>query len=830
MSQINLNKYIILLFLIISISGNILQAQSKQNKISGTGKITGKVLDKETNSPLESATIQLFKVKDSTLVTGEATDGTGTINLSVPFGRYRMVVSFIGYGSSTINGIALNTNSPVYDAGTVKLDPSGSPTTAEIQVTAEKNMFESSIDKKIFNVEQSLVSLGGSATDVLKNIPAVTVDADGNVSMRGNSNVKFLVDGKPSGLIGTDPTNGLQQIPANTIARVEIMTNPSAKYDPDGTSGIINIVLKKSDIAGYNGNFSLNTGTEDKYNTALNFNYKSKKFNVFGSYNYRLFNMFGNNVNFRQNIFADSSFNFNQQTGMHNKFNGNAGNLGFDLNIDDKNTLSLSGSYNDRHRSGIDNIFFQELSTNGVINSQYNRESYENHSGNVIDLTLTYDRKFSKPKEDLTAVAYYSSTKDDEVLNTNQQNLTSTGVPFDSPILQNTYTNGKYSVGSIQVDYYHPLGNDPGSDSRYELGFKSFFRNTSADFRSESFDYIQNAFITDALLANNFDYKEQIHSLYGLYAGKINNFGYQVGLRLEEAITNSDLLTTNQSFDKNYFSIFPSLYLSQKFATTNEFQLNYSRRINRPNLRVLNPFIDYSDPLNLDQGNPNLNPEYINSFEFSYIKYFEAASFTSSVFYKQVNDMITRITTVQPNGVSMATFENLNSAKSYGFEFAVNDHIFNWWNLNGNFSYFRMQINGNDQNAALNNDNYSYTAKVISNFNVFKFLDLQVSYNYQGPTVLAQGKMEPVQSFDFAIKKNILNDKGTLGFRISDAFNQQKYISETTGLGFIQDYTRKRTSRMAFLTFSYRFGTDGKQPMKQNKKKDDNNNDVPMDE
>jgi outer membrane receptor protein involved in Fe transport len=283
------------------------------------------------------------------------------------------------------------------------------------------------------------------------------------------------------------------------------------------------------------------------------------------------------------------------------------------------------------------------------------------------------------------------------------------------------------------------------------------------------------------------------------------------------------LLTNNQTFDKNYFSIYPSVYLSQKFASTNELQINYSRRVNRPNLYFLNPFTDYSDPLNLRQGNPNLNPEYINSFEFNYIKYFESATVTASLFYKQVNDMISRISTVYPNGVSLTTFENLSSAKSYGFEFAFNDKFTKWWSMNGNFSYFRMIINGGDANVALNNDNYSYTAKLISNISLFKFVDMQLSYNYQGPTVLAQGTLDPVQSFDIAFKKNILGDKLSLGFRVSDIFNQQKYVSVTSGPGFIQDYTRKRISRNAFLTLSYRFGSDGK-PSKPTRKKDNNDN------
>jgi outer membrane receptor protein involved in Fe transport len=261
---------------------------------------------------------------------------------------------------------------------------------------------------------------------------------------------------------------------------------------------------------------------------------------------------------------------------------------------------------------------------------------------------------------------------------------------------------------------------------------------------------------------------------------------------------------------------------------TNELQLNYSRRINRPRLAILNPFIDYSDPLNLSQGNPYLRPEYVNSFQFGYTKYLTFATLSSDIFYKQTNDMMTRITTADSSGATMTTFSNLNSSKSYGLELTMNGHPFKWWNFNADATYFRTLLNGNDQNAALSNDNYSYTAKLSNNFSVTNLFDLQISYNYQGPTVLAQGRMDPVQSFDVAIKKDILNGKGSIGFRVSDLFNQVKYTSITNGIGFVQDMTRIRSSRNAFITFSYRFGTDGKgnKPTKKSKTKDDNNNDT----
>jgi outer membrane receptor protein involved in Fe transport len=818
----------IILFLVLFVSFGCLYGQDKKRNNSSKGILKGKVVDKESSSPLESATVQIMKMRDSSMVTGAETDKKGEFNLEVPYGNYKLKISYISYSTVIISGVVINAQNTIHDAGTVMLN-ANMTSTEVIEVTAEENFMETTPEKKIFNVGKSLVTQGGTATDVLKNIPSVTVDADGNVSLRGSTNVKFLVDGKPSGLIGSDPTNSLQQISANSIDRIEVIDNPSAKYDPDGMSGIINLVMKKTEETGYNANISLNTGTKDKYNPSFSFNYKSKVFNLYGSYNFRLFNMDGNSVSFRQNIFGDSIFYFSQNSSQHNNMKGNMGNLGFDYNIDNKNTLSLSGTYNNRGRSENQNLFFKNLDASGNLTSQYARNNYEDHSGNGVDLTLTYDHKFNRPKENLSAALYFSNSKDNETLNINQQDYTINGGILNNPMLQNTYTNGKYNVLTFQADYYHPLG-DVKKDSRFELGYKGSLRNISSDFRSETYDYAQQSFINDAFLRNNFEYKEQIHSLYGLYAGSIKDFKYQFGLRLEEALTTSDLITSNQSLDNNYFSAFPSFFISQKFLNSNELQFNYSRRINRPNLHMLNPFIDYSDPYNLRQGNPNLKPEYVNSFQLGYIKYTDFATITSSIFYKQINDMMTRLTTVSPDGVSLTTFENLNNAKSYGLEFTTNSHPFKWWDFNANFTYFRTMINGDDPNAALNNDNYSYTAKLISNFNLFDFLDFQLTYNYQGPTVLAQGRMDPSQSFDIAIKKDILNKKGSIGFRVSDLFNQLKYSSETSGPGFVQDMTRTRDSRIAFLTFSYRFGTDGNnQPKKKGKQKDDEENNENMD-
>jgi outer membrane receptor protein involved in Fe transport len=820
MIKISLLRCVIILCLILT--ANNLPAQNKKRENTGKGTIKGILKDKETRSPIESAVIRLLTSKDSILVTGTETAQNGEFKLAVPYGSYKLKISYIGYHSLDIDEIEINARNSIRNLDTLFLN-SNNTSTKEIEVTAEEDFMKIAIDKKIFNVEKSLITQGGTATDVLKNIPSVTVDADGNVSLRGSTNVRFLINGKQSGIIGNDPANSLQQIPSSSIERVEIMDNPSAKFEPDGMSGIINIIMKKTDESGYRAGINLNTGVGDKYNASFNFNYKNKKFNIFGSENLRYFNMSGTGVSFRQNNFSDSLFYFDQDSKQRFNMQGNMGTLGFDYFFNDKNSLSLTGTYNDRSRSSNETINFRNLDNNQILTSQYTRNNYGHHSGKGFDLNLNFNHKFNKPKEDITASLFFSTSNDNSILNINQQNYFPDASSNGNPFLQNTSTDGKFTLGTLQLDYFLPFGN-ANDDSKLELGYKGTIRNTSSDFKSETYDYSQNSFISDALLNNNFSYKEQIHSFYNTYSGNYKDFKYQIGLRVEMALTTSNLITTNESSDNNYISSFPSFYISQKFLKTNEIQLNYSRRINRPNMFMLNPFIDYSDPYNLRKGNPNLKPEYINSFQVGFVKYFNVATVTSSLFYRQINDVVSHFTTVNSNGISLTTFENLNSAKSYGLEFITSAHPFKWWNFNANFSYFRMLISGSDVNSVSNSNDISYSAKFTSNFSIFNLFDFQVFYNFMGPRVSAQDKMNSVQSFDFAIRKNLFNNRGSIGLRVSDLFNQFKFSNESSGIGFIQTMTRSRESRVVFLTFSYSFGSDGDKQRDKKKPMDENDN------
>ncbi|MBL7129298.1 MAG: TonB-dependent receptor, partial [Ignavibacteria bacterium] len=615
MTYIRYFLFIIFLNFILLISINSSIAQQ------GNGSVKGYVIDNEANEPIESAAVSLYSNKDSSLVKGMETDNKGEFILTdVPFGSYYLEVNMVGYNTAIVKGLMLNPNNKEINLETITLK-SGITETEEILVEGEKSFIEFHPDKRVFNVGQELTTKTGTATDVLSEIPSVTVDSDGNVSLRGSENVKILIDGRPFGLDGSNRSEILKQIPASEIESIELITNPSAKYNPEGTSGIINIVLKKNKEQGYNGNLSLNLGTGDKYTGSANINLKNSRFNLFANYNYRLRNSDRSSSHFREN-FSNNSISFTEQVETGNsRRNSHLLKAGLEYSINDKNTIGISSVYSDRSRKRFENSETKELDSFNNIVTQYLRNNDEDEDGYHLDFSLTYASKFKKPKQLLTGEVSYSRSSENENLISRQTDIVPTNT---TPEKDNDYEKDITNDINIQLDYVHPFS----KDSKLETGFRSIFRNSDNDFRTEYYDYIQNKFITDTNRTNQFIYSELINAFYGSYTGSISNFGYQLGIRLEHTNTDGELVTTNEAFNDNYLSVFPRASISHKLGTSQELQVSYSRRINRPRLRFLNPFPNSSDPLNIRKGNPQLKPEFIDSYELSYLHYFNSSVVT----------------------------------------------------------------------------------------------------------------------------------------------------------------------------------------------------------
>lgn len=767
------------------------------------GVVKGKVIDSGTNQPIYYANITLYNPKDSTVVNGGITNESGIFNINnVRPGRFYVKVSFIGYKTHLIRTLVVTPAKPTADLGTIGLI-SAAVKLNEVVVKGEKDMVVTNLDKQVINVDKDLSSSGGTALDVMQNIPSLTVDVDGNISLRGNSNVTILIDGKPSGLAGLQSSDVLTSIPSSSIKSVELVTNPSAKYDPDGTAGIINIVLKKKTNIGFNGIFNLNAGTGTNYSGSANLNYRTGTINFFGNFVGRIFDDTRTGLVNRTNYYPGFNTLLSQNSSDSEKRNFGNINLGADYLLDDFNTLSFNAQY--RRFSAPNDGSIDNNKINQFDNSYNSFQELNNTTRNINSYTYTtsYKKEFEEKDKVLTADVIYSRNS---MVSSGTNNYTNNYINFPSgdstvyipsSLLQNT-NNNYNNEWTIQSNYVNPFGDK----NRIEAGFKSYFRHLGTDYNFFNYDGGINQWINNPNRSNNFDYKQQIHAVYGIYTGQTGDLKYQAGIRAEDAISNSKLLNNSQSFDSKYFSLYPSVYFAYDFNPLQELKLNYSRRVDRPNPWQLNPFINYTDSLNLTFGNPALLPQYTNSYELGYSTVLFDFNITSSLFYKQTSGLITQISTLINNDVTETTFMNIANAKNYGVELIGNGAFFPWWRFNANVSYFRRDINSPYFADGVSNYSYSYTGRINSTWQLDKTLSFQISSTYNSPSVTAQGRTNALYFTDIAVRKDFSRDlTGTL--RISDIFNTRRFGSETYGDGFVSFTTAQRTSRILFLGLTY---------------------------
>lgn len=797
----------------------VLQAQNNQQGGMGQmsaekiGKVSGKVLDIDSRLPLEFANVVIYRSRDSVAAEGGITSENGLFSFSkLSFGKYYLKIQFVGYPTFTKDSVFVRPNKPDVDLGNVLLRLS-SRNLEGVEIKDTKTVMEYSLEKKVINVEANLATSGGTAVDIMQTIPAVQVDIDGNVSLRGSGNVTILVDGRPSGIVSLD------ELPASMIERVEIITNPSARYDPDGTSGIINIVLKKKKKPGYNGMVSLNSGLGNRYNASVSLNYRYNKFNVFTNYDYRQFNMEGWSNNFRESVFGDST-SFLDQIGNWDR-NGKFHNVRFgaDYFITPKNTLSFSGLLNFRDFQNNDITSYTNLSSLKDTTSFFtsNSTNFSDNSGN--EFSMSYKRTFDNKIQELTADVFYSGT------NGNYDYHMQRNFYFGDSIatmFQNTLSDNKRHSVTAQTDYVHPLGS-----GRLEAGYKFYWQENNMDYRL--LNLRDDVWVIDNLRSNTFIYNENIHSVYGIYSNSLTEkIKYQAGIRAEAALTESNQITQNEKFNNEYLSLFPSVHIKYEANDKQSAQISYSRRVNRPGSMVLNPFVNYSDPLNLSAGNPYLKPEYVNAAEIGWNGQMNKTTINASLFYRNTEGVISRIMTLDTSGVSFTTYKNQDKSYAYGSELIVTQQIQKWWRLNTSFSYFMTGFEGADVNINTKESD-SWTFKVFSMMMIPKIVDIQFNFNYNAPVVFTpsinsfrsmmmggtQGRLEANYWADIGLKKEVLKGKGNITLRVSDIFKTQAYNITTYGTNFTTKSERGRESRILFIGFSYRFNDFKRRPSKE---------------
>ncbi len=862
-----MRKVFVLLFVLISGLSAEAQFPGGGARLGGgmggganIGHLYGKVVDNTTNKGIESVTIQLLGNKFDTSTHKMKEVALGTMitkpngnfsfeNLPV-MGKFKLKIGAIGYkslekpvsfdikmpspggGMQSGGGMQQMLGMIDKDLGNIKLVQDATDL-GNVTVTATvKQQFELGIDRKIFNVDKNLVSSGQTATEVMKSIPSLNVDIDGNVTMR-NATPTLFIDGRPTTLT-------LDQIPADIIDKVELITNPSAKFDASGgNAGILNIVLKKNKKTGYNGGVRAGIDSRGKINGGGDINLRQNKFNVSLNANYNQRKSIGTGTTDRDNFLTIPS-------SVHNESDGtNLGSFrflrgGIDYFADNRNTISVGANY---VHGSFDNDNFQKVDSTikGAFSSYSNIASNSQFSFTNVGTQLGYKHNFAKNGENFTTDFNYNSSTNDNHSLTGTQTFNPDNSVKGRALLQQTLGDGYNRFYTIQSDYENPIS----EDSKLEAGARAAIR----DFGNSSNQYVfnpnTNQYMLIPAISNHYKFNDQVYAAYTTYSFKIKKWSYQLGLRAESSNYTGTLLNASgadsSQFKVKYpLSLFPSAFITYKYDDKQDFQLNYSRRVNRPNFFQLMPFPDYSDPQNISIGNAGLKPEFTHSFELSYNDaYKRGANFLATVFFKYSTDLITRYVYRDKNALSPAgdsayfsTFINANNSYSYGLELTNKMPVTKWWDLTLAFNLYDSKINASVPGQTLDNSLVSWFAKMNSNFKLSKTISIQWSGEYQAKTVLppssgggggrggggpmfggpqgtAQGYYLPRYGFDLAIRKdwNWKNGQsGSLTLSMNDIFRTQVFKSYSVSTLFDQTAERRRDPQVLRLNFSYRFG------------------------
>lgn len=782
---------------------------------TGEGKIIGKIIDAQTNETIPFASAILLDKKTKATVKIVQTDVDGNFILTnIPKGVFTFKASYVGFQTMVRDSVSISDIVKSVDFGSIKMKTAKGNILNEVTVTAPKTTMQLGIDKKVFSVDQSLVSEGGSASDLLQNVPSVQTDIDGNVSLRGSAGVRVLIDGKPSLIAGGNIAQILQSIPASSIESVELITNPSAKYDAEGQSGIINIVLKKNKKLGFNGSLALSAGNRDSYNANTSLSFQNKKINLYGNYGYRYGNRIGggyNNINYLNPANASLSTGFTEQTNDSKDLNKSHNvKAGIDYYLAEKSVISFSSGFNIRNQDENEFLNINRLGAVRNPTELSRRSNLETGDGKSYDLNLDLSQKFKNAKQELTANFGFSEGNNDnfQIYNTNIYN--DNGASVDRLKIQQTDRFSFNRNYNAQLDYTMPVG----KAGKIEAGLRSQIRISESSTIAEENSALNAPFYFNYSLSNEFNNKDQVHAAYVNYQNQFKNFGYQVGLRAEDAALDTKLGAYDINSNLNYVPgrvaytrLYPSIFLTQKFKGDQQVQLSYSRRVNRPRGWDTNPFLDVSDPFNYRQGNVNLLPEDVHAFELSHSKFWSKFSLISSLYLRQTNDVIQRLRT-EPDpvtGITITTPQNLTRSINSGLELIGKFDLLKSWNFTANVNLYQSKIQGVPAFGIVENSGFSYNANLTNNFVLPYSITLQVKGEYRSREVMAQGIRKAMYGVDAGAKYDI-NKTASLSFNVRDVFASRKWQMQTTGSTSIVDFSRLWGGTQANLTFSYRFG------------------------
>ncbi|MBN2522366.1 MAG: TonB-dependent receptor [Bacteroidales bacterium] len=756
-------------------------------------QISGKVIDKSNDSPLEFSTISVYSA-DSNLVTGGLAGPDGAFAIKVGPGHYYAIVQFISYEKITIPNIIVSDEKRSYKTGIIELSPEATALD-EVTVTAEKSEMVIHLDKKIFNVGKDLSNTGKSALDILDNIPSIAVDLDGNVSLRGSENLQILVDGKPSGMVSAGNTDALRNLQGTMIERVEVITNPSARYEAEGMAGIINIVLKKDQQKGINGSFEGTAGYPHEYSLGANVNFRKEKINYFLNYNIRYNERPGTGNSYQYFNLPDTAYitrvdRSRNRTGLSNRLRG-----GFDYLINSKNTLTAAFLLGISDEPTISNIWYYDYTVSEVPLSTSHRRDEEHEDELDMEFSLNYTKLFRNEDHKFTALIQY--IKDAE---TEKSEITEELITEGGQIFQNSLNKESERNLLLQADYIYPFGNK----GQFETGYRSEFRNIANPFYVEETNEAGNP-VRIPEFSNNIDYFENVHALYAQGGNAFGWFTFLLGLRMEISDVRTYFDNAEDGSNRLYTDFFPTLHTTFQINESNSVQLSYSRRINRPHFWLLNPFYSYSDDRNIRTGNPNLQPEYTHSLEAGYLLKNPSFDFYTGFFYRHTSGVIERIADLDTaTGIIYVIPVNLSERQSYGLEANVSVDVFKWWTLTGDLNFFQSSTYGRLDTIILESEDYSWHTRMNSKIKLPYNIDFQTIFFYRAPQETTQGKRLAFYMLNMALSKDILKGKGTLTLNVRDVLNSRrfKYIIDQSDL--YSENEHRRAGRIFTLTFIYR--------------------------
>lgn len=778
------------------------------------GVITGKVIDKDLSKPMEYANLVLYNTADSTMVTGTITDMEGIFELKdIPYGTYYLIANFIGYDKHKVNNIKVTKQKSAISLKPIYLRQSAKGIET-VDIVADRARVEYKIDRKVVNVSQDLKAAGGTASDVLENVPSVSVDIEGNVSLRGNDNFTVLIDGRPSSLDGNE---ALQQIPASIIENIEIITNPSAKYDPDGVSGIINIVMKKQKFSGVSGVANVSAGVNNKYRADFLLNYRTNKFNVYagGDYNDFKFEMDGT-VN-QQKFTSDTLYDpldtdtityIDKDMERYFKRSGYSIKAGIDLFLSKKSTLSVGGRYGSYDFGGGSEV----KSHSWKVPEYQEEEYYTNHNittreREFYSLDINFTHKFNDTGHELSV---RTSLRDRNGTDEEQENEYYTDSEWNrldvEPYRINTSEEGPSKRYRASIDYTLPIG----EKGRFEAGCQTRIDKNNEDYIFSEHDSATDTWIKNETYSRDMDFFRNIQGLYATYSNEYGKLGYQLGFRAEYTFREITSSKNNETYTIDRPDFFPTLHLSYQFKNDNQFLVSYSRRINRPRGWYLEPYISYMDADNLRRGNAGLKPEYVNSYELGYQKKFGTSFIAFETYYRKTTDVITRtkqLYTLEDGSSSetlfLNTYDNLNSETSIGAELMANLELLKWLSINASTNYYYYELEGTLSDDAVNRSSNNWNFRLNTTFKFTPNARLQTGVFYRGASVTAQGDEEPSVHSNIAYRHDLFKRKLSLTVQVRDIFGH-KHESSSYGLGFYEYDDFNREARVVSIALSYK--------------------------